>query len=52
MRRYPSHCLPQRCPYLHINAFNCLHCKIGKIKDPTGNIKRIQVDGGGANYPN
>ncbi|QPL55540.1 4Fe-4S dicluster domain-containing protein [Vibrio navarrensis] len=45
--------MPQIGPYLHINAANCLHCKIGEINDLARNIKRIQFEGDGeANCPN
>ncbi|WP_425315680.1 4Fe-4S dicluster domain-containing protein [Vibrio navarrensis] len=40
-------------PFLRINMVNCLHCKIGEVKDLARNIKRIQFEGDGeANSPN
>ena len=38
---------------LHINAQNCLHCKVCDIKDPSQNINWVTPEGGGGpNYPN
>lgn len=37
----------------HINAPNCVHCKVCDIKDPAQNITWVVPEGGGGpNYPN
>ena len=38
-------------PRLHINAGNCIHCKVCDIKDPLQNITWTPPEGGGGpNY--
>jgi len=45
--------VPDKLPYLQINAANCVHCKTCDIKDPTQNIHWVVPEGGsGPHYPN